>query len=152
MNPVERLENLMSFKPIDRLPIIEWAGYWDETLDHWYNEGLPKELTDDKDIKKYFDLDQYLQLWIAPRDSTCPEPSSPFAGIVKNEKDYEEVKKHLYPKSFDKSLLKSWTKSWLWGKLLYGSRLTDSSGTPVFYSELKTICTLSSMNQSLCKE
>ena len=108
MNPAERFENLMSFKPVDRLPIIEWVGYWDETLSRWYNEGLPKELRAAEDIRKYFGLDRYLHLWVKPRASTCPEPSSPFAAIIEGEKGYEEIKKHLYPeKVFDKSLLKS---------------------------------------------
>ena len=44
MNNVERFKNLMSFKPVDRLPVIEWAGYWDKTIDRWHGEGLPAEL------------------------------------------------------------------------------------------------------------
>ena len=111
MNAAERFKNLMAFKPVDRIPIIEWAGYWDKTVNRWYSEGLPKELTAAEDIRKHFDLDQYLQLWTTPRASTCPEPARPFAGILKDKKDYEGLKKHLYlENSFDKLLLKSWGK------------------------------------------
>ncbi len=28
----------MSFKSVGRLPMIEWAGYWDKALDRWYGQ------------------------------------------------------------------------------------------------------------------
>ena len=36
MNSVERFDNALAFKPVDRLPAIEWAPWWGLTLDRWY--------------------------------------------------------------------------------------------------------------------
>ena len=36
----ERFQALMHFQPVDRLPIVEWASWWNETLDRWHGEGL----------------------------------------------------------------------------------------------------------------
>ena len=40
----------MDFRPVDRLPMIEWAGYWDKTVERWRCEGLPAALEDAADI------------------------------------------------------------------------------------------------------
>jgi hypothetical protein len=52
MNNVERFENLMSFKAVDRLPMFEWAFYWDQTTDRWYDKGLDRNTTAILNIKK----------------------------------------------------------------------------------------------------
>ena len=36
----------MSFEPFDRLPLLEWAGWWNKTIDRWHGAGLPTDLTD----------------------------------------------------------------------------------------------------------
>ena len=49
--------------PEDRLPVIEWATWWDLTIDRWRTEGLLEDL--DKDgIKRWFGLDVDYQCWI----------------------------------------------------------------------------------------
>ena len=35
MTHVERFNAVMNFESVDRYPRIEWAGYWDKTLDRW---------------------------------------------------------------------------------------------------------------------
>ena len=36
----ERFLATMSFQPVDRLPMLEWATWWDKTVDRWKGEGL----------------------------------------------------------------------------------------------------------------
>ena len=40
MNTVERLHAVLNFEKPDRLPVLEWAAWWDKTLERWYEEGL----------------------------------------------------------------------------------------------------------------
>ena len=42
----DRFRNLMEFKEVDRMPIIEWAGWWDKTIERWHKEGLPEHIVD----------------------------------------------------------------------------------------------------------
>jgi len=32
MNHVERFRAVMNFQPVDRLPVWEWAMWWDKTI------------------------------------------------------------------------------------------------------------------------
>ena len=59
MNTRERFHAVMNFKPFDRLPVLEWAGWWNQTIDRWHGEGLPANLTDRYDICRHFGLDVY---------------------------------------------------------------------------------------------
>ena len=110
MNTVERFKKVLAFESFDRLPMIEWAWYWDKTLARWYDEGLPRELSDDHGIREYLGLDNYRQLWISPLASTCPVPENPEAGFIKDMDDYLRIKEHLYPQDgFDKDVLTAWS-------------------------------------------
>ena len=42
MNARERFLAVMNFEPLDRTLFWE-MGYWKDTLDRWYQEGLPKQ-------------------------------------------------------------------------------------------------------------
>lgn len=35
-------------KHIERMPLIEYAPYWDQTLERWYAEGLDNALEPDR--------------------------------------------------------------------------------------------------------
>ncbi|MCD4824888.1 MAG: hypothetical protein K8S55_09780, partial [Phycisphaerae bacterium] len=63
MTTRERFKAVMNFQPFDRLPIVEWAAWWDQTLDRWYGESLPTDMTDRYDICRHFGLDLYMQDW-----------------------------------------------------------------------------------------
>ena len=39
MNHVERFRAVMNFQPVDRLPLWEWAMWWDETIARWKTRG-----------------------------------------------------------------------------------------------------------------
>ncbi len=69
----ERFQAVMNFKPFDRLPVIEWAGWWDKTLDRWHIEGLPEQLTDADEIKRYFGQDIYKQDWLVTIAEELPQ-------------------------------------------------------------------------------
>ena len=111
MTNVERFKKLMNFEPVDRLPMVEWAMWWDQTLDRWYKEGLPLELKEEHEIRSYFGLDSYRQLWINPIMPNAPKPAFHGASLVKNREEYLEFKKYLYPKpAFDQKLIETWAK------------------------------------------
>lgn len=97
MTTRECFHAVMDFKPFDRLPLLEWAEWWDRTIDRWHEEGLPPELTDRYDICRHFNLDVYQQDWFPVRGSACPQPGSHGAGILSSMKEYEAILEHLYP-------------------------------------------------------
>lgn len=87
----------MNFKPFDRLPMIEWAMWWDKTIARWHSEGLPASCSDRYDLYDYFGLDMYRQDWIQAWTPDCPKPAFHGAGIIENESDYERLLPMLYP-------------------------------------------------------
>ncbi len=102
----ERFLKVLNFKkPEDRLPRIEWAAWWDETLERWQNEGLPDDLKWEKTLE-YFNLDKLICLNAGARSEECPAPSSHGASIIKGENDYKEIKKYLYSDSIIENLKK----------------------------------------------
>jgi hypothetical protein len=97
MNHVERFRALMDFQPIDRPPRWEWAMWWDKTLDRWYAEGLPRNLTGVFEIHEYFGLDPYKQFWFSTTDPTIEAVQHHVEGMVANMDDYLRVRPRLYP-------------------------------------------------------
>lgn len=98
MNTRERFHAVMDFRPFDRLPVVEWAGWWNQTIDRWHQERLPAALTDRYEICRHFGLDVYKQEWFRPRAPGCPAPSAHGAGIMADEAGYEAVRPYLYPR------------------------------------------------------
>lgn len=109
----DRFRRLMRFEPVDRLPVVEWAPYWDLTVDRWYSEGMPHDVQSQDAICRYFGLDDgYRQYWIRPR-------SQSFSGYISNAEEYERAKEHLYPDpAFDKDLVRSWAEGQESGNLV----------------------------------
>ena len=97
MTTHERFQALMHFKPVDRLPLVEWAGWWDKTIERWRSEGLPVGLNDRYDICRHFGLDVYAQNGLPVRGPGCPQAPGHGLGIVANMDDYEKVRPHLFP-------------------------------------------------------
>jgi hypothetical protein len=87
----------MDFKPFDRLPLLEWAEWWDKTIERWHTEGLPPDVTDRYAICQHFGLDLYKQDWFSVCDHDCPQPASHGSDIVATNEDYERILSHLYP-------------------------------------------------------
>jgi hypothetical protein len=111
MNTRERFHAIMNFEQFDRLPIIEWAQWWDLTIERWHKEELPKDITDRYDICKFFGLDIYKQDWISPYMKGCPQPAEHGGSIIKTEEDYDAVKKYLFPKNaINKEMWSKWAE------------------------------------------
>lgn len=93
----QRLQKVLNFEKPDRLPMYEWASWWDLTLKRFEEEGMPKGLAFD-DVAPALGLDPLKQFWFAHRGIGCPQPASHGAGIMEDEKDYDALLPHLYPK------------------------------------------------------
>ncbi len=107
MNHVERFRAVMDFEPVDRLPRIEWAAWWDQTVNRWVGEGLPT--ADRYEMYEHLGLDPYYQHWFGGIGPGCPTAPAHGQGIVEDAADYEAVLPHLYP-PFEEALptLASW--------------------------------------------
>jgi len=104
----DRVRRVLDFKPVDRLPIMEWAIWWDATLDRWRSEGMPAELGGKIEVGAYFGLDADAQYWIGAASASCPRPAGHGLPIVKNAGEYAQIKQHLYPEeAFDKDAVRS---------------------------------------------
>jgi hypothetical protein len=110
----KRLRRVLRFEPVDRLPVIEWAPWWDQTITRWLAEGLPESLDHDAfAIRSYFGLDALQHCWVGAVAPGAPGPQSHGAGIVANLDDYRALKPHLYPPepTFDHAAVESWAEA-----------------------------------------
>jgi len=83
--------------PADRLPIIEWAPWWNLTVERWQDEGLPAGL-DTADVKRYFGLDMDVQFWFRSIGEGAVQKDTRHGGCwIENMADYEAMMPHLYP-------------------------------------------------------
>jgi hypothetical protein len=98
MEASERLRNLLSGRPVDRLPVIEWAPWWKLTVERWLGEGLPKKAAATTgSLQEYFGLDRCLQLSVKNRTKTTPKERARGAGIMADERDYKKIRPTLFP-------------------------------------------------------
>lgn len=95
MKSAQRIGNVLKGKPVDRLPVMEWAGWWDKTLERWQSEGMPADL-DHKGRFDYWGLDQHVQIGVDIFEAGCPQALGHGLGIVKTEEDYERVLPYLF--------------------------------------------------------
>ena len=56
MNSKDRLMNTLLFKPVDRIPLVEW-NVRKATIREWVKQGYPE----DANQKSFFDLDPFYQ-------------------------------------------------------------------------------------------
>ena len=95
MTARERFHAAFDGKPVDRLPMVEWATWWDKTIDRWHGDGLPAELTNKTpcEISEYFGLDPWFQIWTMIQHWECPyKPDHHGAGILDAAGgDYEKI-------------------------------------------------------------
>jgi hypothetical protein len=107
MDHVERFRAVMGFQPVDRLPRVEWAAWWDKTVARWAEEGL--SVTDRYEMYEHFGLDPYYQCWFAPRGPAFPGQNGGFP--VTSHDDYDRLRPHLYP-PFDEPIaaLQPWAE------------------------------------------
>jgi len=92
MNARERFLKVLNFKkPEGRLPMLEWAPWWDKTVKRWHGEGVPSEL-DGSRLAEYFGLEPHECLHIGGLSSKFPYPSTHGGAVVTDEKSYEKIR------------------------------------------------------------
>ena len=97
MNARERLLAVLNFqKPDDHLPMMEWAPWWNETLDRWDGEGLPRDMPDDE-RQRLFGLDPLYVVMVWPN---VPPAPSHGAGVIASEADYDAVRDQIFSDDF----------------------------------------------------
>lgn len=92
MTNSERFTKFLNNEKIDRLPMVEWAPWWEPTLANWYKEGLPRDIAP----SQYFGHDSLVQFWIPLKEMGFPAPESENGGVISDEEDYERIKPLLF--------------------------------------------------------
>ena len=92
MNTRERIRKILNFEKPDRLPVIEWASWWTQTVARWETEGMPGGMNL-YERQEYFGLDVLVQQWISPRTPDLPRPAFHGAPILSTMEEYEAFRK-----------------------------------------------------------
>lgn len=93
----ERFKMLMEGDArVDASPVIEWASWWDKTLEGWKEEGMPENMTE-KEICGYFGLDLISQFWFDHYTPRCPKPEVQGPGLITGEEDYLRIRPDILP-------------------------------------------------------
>ena len=118
MNHLERFQAVMNFQPVDRLPRIEWASWWDQTLARWRREGLHS--ADRADVAAELGLDPYRQYWFGLTGPDLPVPAAHGAGIIADMDDYERLRPRLLApvEAHNWTALRQWTADQAAGRCL----------------------------------
>ena len=82
MTASQRFAAYLSGKPVDRAPAMEWAPWWNVTVERWLNEGLPREAAGYEQLQGYFGLDKCLQTGVTAKTAATPQPPSYGLGIM----------------------------------------------------------------------
>lgn len=104
MTARERFNKVLNFEnPGDRLPLTEWHPWWDQTINRFKNEGMPKELNWEQ-TQEYFGIDIIYNLAANPREG-LPPPKSHGAGYI-DEETYETLRPQLMTDGAIENMLK----------------------------------------------
>lgn len=121
----ERFEAVLSGRlPEDRLPMVEWATWWDLTLNRWYEEGLDSNLTGDA-LFHHLNLDVIRQYWLTNATADLPKPAYHGAPLMEDEDDYERLKPYLYPENGNE---------WAWKGMREGEASHQAGDAVVWFS------------------
>ena len=92
----DRFMNVMNFKKVDdRIPMIEWAHWWDKTLERWRAEGLTSDIGA-IETREYLGLDMERHFTLQAKSSDYPVMKHG-QGPVIDDASYDYIKKFLYP-------------------------------------------------------
>lgn len=95
MTPRERFLYVMNFDVnIDRLPMVEWAAWWDLTINRWISEGMPR--LDFMESQAHFGLDPMVTLGFGSHTDKLPAPDFFGGPIINGSRSYHDIKKYLY--------------------------------------------------------
>lgn len=92
MTTRERVKKLLNFESVDAFPKIEWAAWWDKTVERWKQEGLPEEMNRDE-ILEFFGMDNLVCIAAIPK---TPEKINIGDGYVHSMEDYLQWREELY--------------------------------------------------------
>lgn len=121
----ERFEAVLSGRlPDDRLPMVEWATWWDLTLNRWHEEGLDSSLTGDALFQR-LNLDVIRQYWLTNTTADLPKPAYHGAPLMEDEDDYERLKPYLYPENGNE---------WAWKGMREGEASHQAGDAVVWFS------------------
>ena len=93
----ERFSKVFSFDlPQDRLPMVEWAAWWDLTIKRWKGEGMPPEL-DWEGSLRFFGLDPFMLLGGTAHAPGLLDGIEHGHPVIRSESEYEALLPRLYP-------------------------------------------------------
>ena len=99
----ERFHSTLNFEKVDRLPMLEWAVWWDKTLARWKDEGLVirpvKGLNEAEALRVQFGTDLLMQEWIGFFTPKTPKPAYHGAPLASTMAEYEALKPALFPEN-----------------------------------------------------
>ncbi len=93
MTARERFVGTLNFEKVDRLPMIEWAAWWDQTISRWECEGMPQLSWEDSHA--YFGLNP-LHCIGANASGNAPQPTTHGGAIITDEESYEKIRPLMY--------------------------------------------------------
>lgn len=95
MNPREEFQNVMHFRKVNgRLPVFEWAKWWDVTVERWEKEGMPKGMGDQQ-LRAYFELDKAQRCRFRTFGPDFEDKGMGYS-YVSTREDYLAIKDKLY--------------------------------------------------------
>ncbi len=96
MTAREQFNAVMGKKIPSELPLLEWAMWWDKTVDIWCEQGLERGLSNEQ-MQQHFGLVRQEQFWLSHKSPDCPKDTSHGSGIIKTMEDYEAIKPFILP-------------------------------------------------------
>ncbi len=102
MTSRDRFRALCAGQPVDRLPMVEWAHWWGQTMTRWIGEGLSVaqeyhyKRGVGEQVTRHFGLDVWLQDWVNPHRD-LPKPAHHGAALIATMDDYLALRPSLYP-------------------------------------------------------
>lgn len=95
MTTRERFLKTLNFEKVDgRLPMVEWAPWWDKTANNWFKQGLDSSLSGEQ-MLDFFALDKLFAL-SGGANSECPQPAVEGGAVITDEASYEKLRPFLF--------------------------------------------------------
>jgi len=96
MKAHERFRAAAMGREFDRLPLIEWAGWWDKTVGGWcaQNPALAGQ-----SLYSHYGLDHIWQVWFPLRTPDAPVPAYHGAPLATNMSQYQKLRPYLFPEA-----------------------------------------------------
>ncbi len=94
MSVRERFHAICDGQPVDRLPMVEWAMWWGDTIGRWQGEGLT--VSERYELYRHFGLDVWHQTWTSALSPDCPwQPPHHGAGVLGVAPSYDALEAYV---------------------------------------------------------